>query len=74
MAAFVSWGIAFGSGLCRRMAARRVALQLFGQNRDTKVASLHSLHHAKLQDFHDFVHRCTSLERVLDVALCADFC
>jgi hypothetical protein len=55
------------------MAARRVALQLFGQNRDTKVASLHSLHHAKLQDFHDFVHRCTSLERVVDVALCADF-
>src|SRR5215472_10969532 len=35
-----SVGHCFGSGSCRRMAVRRVALQLFGQNRDTKVARL----------------------------------
>ena len=65
---FVTWQLGFfGSDLCRSMAACHVVLQLFGQNRDAEVASLRSLHHTELQNFHDFVHCGASLECVLEV-------
>ena len=35
------------------LLSRHNALQLFGQDRHTQVASLHSLDHAQLQNLHD---------------------
>jgi hypothetical protein len=43
--------------LCSRVLARRMTLQFFRQNRDAKVAGLHSLYHAKLQNFHNLLDR-----------------
>src|SRR5260370_8473754 len=58
-----------GSSACA--LARGIALQFFGKDSDAKAASLYPLHHAELQNFHNFVYRSTGLECVLDVTACA---
>lgn len=56
---------------CACALARGIALQFFGKDSDAKAASLYPLHHAELQNFHDFVYRSAGLECVLDVTACA---
>ena len=49
------------------MLARGVALQFLRKDRHAKAASLHSLHHTELQNFHNLCNCRASPERVLNV-------
>src|SRR5262249_54095308 len=68
---YLSWMSPFGKTVicsCRRLLACGIALQFFRKDRDTQIASLHSLHYSELQNFHNLFYRGAGPERVLDMA------
>src|SRR6516162_9830788 len=46
---------------------RALACEFFCKDRRAEVARLNPLHDAQLQDFHDFFHRRTGLQSIVDV-------